>query len=181
MAAPAPPPPYTPADVAAFAAELAEQLALHTPLALLPGMKASLDTMQGNLALLPGMRASLAGMQASLDTMQAQLNEISGLLLAINPAGLAAGTAGIPRAIEAARALDRHDRRGVLLAPVPRMDGTPPPSWPPGGFRRDDLIKGAVAPIDALLADYGLPARAAGGSVAARRAALARALGTCEI
>ena len=64
------------------------------------------------------------------------------------------------------------------------MDGSLPPSWPPGGFSRDDLIEGAVGPIDALLVDYGLPAHAGaggGGNVPARRAALARALGTSEI
>jgi hypothetical protein len=57
-------------------------------------------------------------------------------------------------------------------------DGTLPPSWPPGGFTRDDLILGLVGPIDALLADCALPAHAAGGNVPAWRAALVRALGT---
>ena len=143
---------------------MAAQLAALPPLALIPAM-------QPQVNLIPGL-------VMQMNAMQLQLTAIQNMLAAINPAGLGATVTANLRASEAARALNRHDRRGVPLAPVPRMDGTLPPSWPPGGFRRDDLIEGLVGPIDMLLADYGL---AAGGNVAARRAALARALGTSEL
>ena len=192
MAAPPPPaPPLAPALLAALAVQVAP-LALipgiQAQVALIPGMQAQINAMQAQVALIPGIQAQVAlipGMQAQMNAMQGQMNALQGQmaavlaqLLVINPPGLCAVVSANLRAIEAARARNHHDHRGVPLAPVPRMDGTPPPSWPPGGFSRDDLIVGLVAPIDALLLDYALPAHAAGGTVPERRAALARALGT---
>ena len=57
-----------------------------------------------------------------------------------------------------------------------RADGTLAPSWP-FGFERGTLIGGAIAVIDALLADYGLP-HGPPAPVLDRRNALARHIGT---
>ena len=202
MAAPPPPaPPLAPALLAALAVQVAPlalipgiqaQVALipgmQAQVALIPGIQAQvalIPGIQAQVALIPGMQGHINAMQGQMNAMQGQMNALQGQmaavlaqLLVINPPGLCAVVSANLRAIEAARARNHHDHRGVPLAPVPRMDGTPPPSWPPGGFSRDDLIVGLVAPIDALLLDYALPAHAAGGTVPERRAALARALGT---
>jgi hypothetical protein len=184
---PLPPPPFAPALAAALAAQLAAvpPLALipgiQAQVALIPGIQAQVALIQAQVALIPGIQAQVNGMVLQLNGINVQIAALLAQLQVINPAGLGAAVSATLRAIEVARARNHHDRRGEQLIPVPRMDGTLPPSWPPaaaGGFSRDDLIEGLVAPIDALLVDYALPAHAAGGNVAARRAALARALGT---
>jgi hypothetical protein len=141
------------------------------------------------LGLDAALAAALAPTAATLANIQAQqalqagvLANIQAQLALINPAGIAAGIAAAAslslQAIEAARGRNRHDQRGVPYIPVPRPDGTPPPSWPAGGFDRAALVEGPIPAVDALLADYGLPAGPVAGAVPARRVALAQALGT---
>ena len=75
----------------------------------------------------------------------------------------------------------QHSLRGVPFTPVPRLDGTPPPSWPAAGFDRAALVEGPIAAVDALLGDYGIPAGAGVGAPVVRRIALAQALGTASV
>ena len=144
------------------------------------GMDAALAVaLAPQAATLAAQGAALAQQGVVLANIQVQLGNIQAALAAINPAGIAAAISQNLRAIEAARKLNHHDLRGVLYSPVPRADGTLPPSWPAGGFERADLVEGPIPLVDALLADYGLPAGlAAGGAPPARRVALAQALGT---
>ncbi len=61
---------------------------------------------------------------------------------------------------------------------MPRADGTLPPNWPVGGFRRPALFRGPIALVDTLLNDYGLPFGQNAGAVQERRDALALHIGT---
>ena len=121
---------------------------------------------------------ALANIQAQQVAQAGVLANIQAQLALINPAGIAAAASLSLQAIEAARGRNRHDQRGVLYTPVPRPDGTLPPSWPAGGFDRAALVEGPIPAVDALLNDYGLPAGPGAGAAPARRVALAQALGT---
>lgn len=121
---------------------------------------------------------ALANIQAQQQLLAGAVANIQAQLALMNPAGVTAAALQSLQAIEAARGRNRHDQRGVLYTPVPRPDGTLPPSWPAGGFDRAALVEGPIPAVDALLADYGLPAGPGAGTVPARRVALAQALGT---
>jgi hypothetical protein len=121
---------------------------------------------------------ALANIQAQQVAQAGALANIQAQLAPINPAAIAAAAFQSLQAIEAARWRNRHDQRGVWYIPVPRPDGTLPPSWPAGGFDRAALVDGLIPAVDALLLDYGLPAGPGAGLPPARRVALAQALGT---
>ena len=107
--------------------------------------------------------------------MQAQqLLHIQALLAPHTAPAIAAAAAATVHGIAAARAQNAHDRSGVPYAAVPRADGTLPPSWP-AGFDRAGL-RGPIAAVDALLADYNLALP--GAATPARRDALALHIGT---
>ena len=85
--------------------------------------------------------------------------------------------------VVSARGLNRHDRDAEPYTVVLREDGTAPPHWPvppAAGFDRDALLRGPLALVDVLLADYGLAHGAAAGTSLARRNALARHIGTMQ-
>ena len=143
--------------------------------------------MAGFVALLQGLgmatRADLAprATQAQLVALQAQvallptLAQFQALLAPLGAPAIAAAAAATVQAIAAARAQNAHDSSLVPYAVVPRADGTLPPNWP-AGFSRAGL-RGPIAAVDALLADYGLAAPA-GVQAQARRDALAQHIGT---
>jgi hypothetical protein len=66
-----------------------------------------------------------------------------------------------------------------VYAVVLRADGTSPPNWPIG-FERSALVVGAIATVDALLADYDLP-HGAPATLLERRNALAVQIGTTRV
>jgi hypothetical protein len=76
--------------------------------------------------------------------------------------------------IAAARARNAHDRDGEAYAVVPRADGAAPAHWP-AGLDRAALAACNIAVVNALLAEYQLPAA---GTARARRNALALHIGT---
>lgn len=145
------------------------------PIGLDAALTAALAPLQ---AQLNAAQAQMANMQAQMAVLQATFGNMQAQIALINPAAIVAAAAQSLHAMEAARRSNYHDRRGVLYAPVPRSDGTLPPSWPAAGFDRAALVEGHIAVVDALLGDYGLPAGAGNGTVVARRVALAQALGT---
>jgi hypothetical protein len=112
--------------------------------------------------------------QAQLNAMQAVLlQQMQALLAPHNAPAIAAAAAATVQTIAAARAQNAHDSSLVPYAVVPRADGTLPPNWP-AGFSRAGL-RGPIAAVDALLADYGLAAPA---GAQAHRDALAQHIGT---
>ena len=129
-------------------------------------------------AALAPLQAQLNGQQTLIGQLSQQVNIIQTQLAVLFPAGLAAAAAQSQRLREAARLSNHHELSGVPYTPVPRADGTLPPSWPPEGLTREAIVQGAIAAVDALLGDYGLPRGAEAGLPAARRVALALALGT---
>ena len=159
MAAPA----LAPADVAGVVA-LLQGLGMATRADLAP------------LATQAQLNAQQAATQAQLNAMQAVLlQQMHALLAPLNAPAIAAAAAATVQAIAAARAQNAHDRSHVPYAVVPRADGTLPPNWP-AGFSRAGL-RGPIATVDTLLADYGLAAPA-GAHAQVRRDALAQHIGT---
>ena len=131
---------------------------------------------QADLAPLVTQAQLNAQLSAQLNAMQvALLQQMQALLAPLNAPAIAAAAAATVQAIAAARAQNAHDRSHVPYAVVPRADGTLPPNWP-AGFSRAGL-RGPIAAVDALLADYGLAAPA-GVQAQARRDALAQHIGT---
>jgi hypothetical protein len=114
--------------------------------------------------------------QAQVALLQAQVLQLPAQMQALlaphNAPAVATAAAATVQAIGAARAENAQDR-AAPYAVVPRADGTLPPAWP-AGFDHDALRRGHIAAVDALLADYGLPA---GGNALARRTALALHIG----
>ena len=142
------------------------------------GMQGQLNGVQGQLNL---VQANQLNMQGQLNAVIGQLAVINGQLAAINPVAIAAAAMQSINATDTARRLNQHSLRGVPFTPVPRADGTPPPSWPAAGFDRAALVEGPIAAVDALLGDYGIPAGAGVGAPVVRRIALAQALGTASV
>lgn len=126
----------------------------------------------GGGASLDAAIAAVAAQVAALPTLE-QIKE----LIQQNFSTIAGPVAAIVLNIAAARARNAHDRRGEPYAVVPLADGNAPANWPVG-FDRTALVEGAVAAVDTLLADYGLPHGAGAGSSLVRRNALASHIGT---
>jgi hypothetical protein len=169
MAAPAPAPAFNAAAIAAGIAAL-QGLGIVTQADLAPlATQAQVNAQLAPLAT----KVQLDALQAQItQQMQAQLAAIQALLAPHNAPAIAAAAAAIVQAIVAARVQNAHDLSHVPYAIVPRADGTLPPTWP-AGFSRAGL-RGPIATIDALLADYNL---APGGAQAVRRDALALHIG----
>ena len=127
-----------------------------------------------------GLAAQVNGLAvqvAALPTLAQIQAALAAALVPHNAPAVAAAAAAIAQAIAsgASRARNAHDRDGEAYTVVPRDDGTPPPNWP-AGFHRSALVRGNIAVVNALLADYmplPLPATAR-----ARRDALATRIGT---
>lgn len=149
------------------------------------GMQGQLNGLQGQLNLVQAnqlnMQGQLNAVIGQLAVINGQLAVINGQLAVINPVAIAAAAVQSINAFDTARRLNQHSLRGVLFTPVPRADGTPPPSWPAAGFDRAALVEGPIATVDALLGDYGIPAGAGVGAPVVRRIALAQALGTASV
>ena len=119
--------------------------------------------------------AANAAALAALGGLPAAVAALTAAVMAINPPALLATTVTRAADIALAREANKHDHRGVPLVAVPTAAGVAPAFWPAAGFDRADLFEQPIAPVDALLAGYGLPVV---GDVMARRNALARHLGT---
>jgi len=147
--------------VAALAAAIGGQLVTqaHLGIAIAPlATQADLAPL-ATQAQLNAMQLQFAGTQAQLNAMQAQIADIpaqiQALLLPHNAPAIAAAAAANVQSIVAARMRNAHDRNDEYVV-VPRADGTPPPSWPPG-FNRIRLGGGNIQAINRLLIDYGIP------------------------
>ncbi len=105
--------------------------------------------------------ATQGQLAAAVAAMQAQLGAIVNSVLAIT----------------SARAENAHLLAGVPYTVVPLPTGAAPQHWPPG-LDRQRLRSGLMGPIDALLAEYGLPAGPPAGAAIDRRRSLARMIGT---
>jgi len=140
---------------------------LHTMQQQLDAVQLQLNTMQLQLAALPAQLAALPAQVAAL----------------INAPAISGQIARNVQSVVSARGLNRHDRDAEPYTVVLREDGTAPPHWPvppAAGFDRDALLRGPLALVDVLLADYGLAHGAAAGTSLARRNALARHIGTMQ-
>ena len=105
----------------------------------------------------------------------AQINAaIAAALVPHNAPAVAAAATATAQAIAAARARNAHDRDGEVYAVVPRADGAAPAHWPPG-LDRAALLTCPIFDVNALLAEYQLPAA---GTARVRRNALALHIGT---
>ncbi len=128
--------------------------------AALAALNNTMVATQAQIAALP-TQAQFAALQGQLAAMQAQLNAIVNSVLAIT----------------SARADNAHLLAGVPYTVVPLRTGAAPQHWLPG-FDRQRLRSGLMGTIDALLAEYGLPAGAPAGAAIDRRRSLARMIGT---
>jgi len=124
--------------------------------------------------------AAIAAIAALTAANTAAVNANTAALAALNVPALAAAASTLVADTARARANNSHDRRDILLIPVPHGGAAVPAFWPANGFDRADLFDRAVAVVDALLAGYGLASGAAAGAPAVRRNALAVKLGTMQ-
>jgi hypothetical protein len=139
------------------------------------------------IATTADIQAAIAPLAAQLDALTlkvdalptlAQINaSIAAALAQHNAPAIAATAAATAQAIAAARARNAHDRDGEVYAVVPRADGAAPAHWPPG-LDRAALAASPIADVNALLAEYQLPAA---GTARARRNALALHIGTVRL
>ena len=148
-------------------------------MAATPGaqLDATLQAMQLQLAALPAMQLQLAALPAQIAALSAQIAALADV-----PA-ITGQVVQNAQAVLAAQGLNRHDRDAEPYTMVPRNDGSAPTNWPAPpapGFDRSALMRGPVALVDSLLADYGLAHGAPAGPPLVRRNALARRIGTMQ-
>jgi hypothetical protein len=121
---------------------------------------------------LTAVEATLAQHTATLAQHTATLEQI---LAAVQGGG---GALATQRAILRAVASNSHvvHHLYLALAVVPLETGAQPAHWP-AGLTRAQLIDLGAVPIDALLADYGLPHGPPSGTLITRRRRLAEHIG----
>ena len=141
-------------------------------MAAAPGaqLDATLQAIQLQLAALAALPAQIAALQAQIAAL-------------VNVPAIAGQVVQTAQAVLAAQRLNRHDRDAEPYAMVPLNDGAAPANWPvppAAGFDRGALMRGPVALVDLLLADYGLAHGALAGPPLVRRNALARRIGTTQ-
>ena len=148
--------------------------------ARLAGVEAGMAQLQAQMAQ---MQAQLAQMQAQLAQMQAQQQEQLAQMQAGQAQTLAA-LQGIAAQMLALGGGDEHQRRALArrvnaassdehFVVVPAPGGAAPVSWPPA-FNRAALRTLPAAGVDALLAEFAVPAA---GVLDARRKLLAEHIG----
>ena len=138
-----------------------------------------------NASVQAAINAAITPLAAQINALPtlAQINAsiaaaIAAALAQHNAPAIAAAATATAQAIAAARARNAHDRDGEPYAVVPRADGAAPAHWPPAGLDRAALVACPIADVDALLAEYQLPAA---GNVRVRRNALALHIGTMRM
>ena len=146
--------------------------------ALANNSAANAAAITANTAAIAGVTAAIAGLTATVNANTVAIAGLTASVNALNIPVLVGATLAAAAGVLRARSDNAHDRRNIMLVPVPHAGAAVPAFWPAAGFCRAGVFEHPIGPVDALLLGYGLPSGAAGGTPMERRNALAVHLGT---